>query len=1064
MLVKPSPKTSKMRLWYLCILFMCFWCITVLIEDSKRVKYVLAEDSTEGDDFQLACFSLKRLYWANETMIDLDELPSKISNFDLLDLLENSPAFRPELFEELILKPIRLRSYFVFKDSLCLVVRDRNHMSAFWKLFTTYYQFNRETYDHSKAYNIYETEHQLIVLDRRQLQKKCREHYSKVKCLNECIKGKQRLAKYLYNANESGLVLLYYEESETVKANERECINQCKSESCKLVYYIPRREDGSATVFEVHPIISTFEFYVQLLGLVGFFTNLSLCKLLSKLVEFSLLKEPKLRNHRPLLELAVPSVCLLICLALYVQMVLDHVHRTFQPLRKEITMNSFKIEKIDLIICAPVNNMLKNDFHRIYLAPSYLKGLNSFSELEKRTEVGLNHTLESIWISYQDRWTNINWTVKANETLFSHWLKIPYRCFRIEIDYPPGEAKYRELLSITKLVVKLKNRLSRIYLLPKGQSFSENSMFYVASYEFGKYVIERTELSDKCVNYRQKNGSEKKEVNGGEGRGEPEDCDSRDSCISLCINREFMNNFQSVSSVSRVIDKRHFTADEWSRLHPMNSNSTMYSEVKEKCREKYWNNDCTEVFYKNRNHVFYTSRRNHYLKSFDLYLDVVVRSRETPSVQKLFFNMINIQSLLLNLTALRVLGYIHRKLNYKRGKLLIHLLCTAGFLSHIYHVVSGTLQAELVHSQHFDLLDVVQMPETMFCFEIDLNKTEGMTGKLLQETTKSLTLESVFKQIAYLDNENNWIVVNASELRNSKLKPDVFFFINPLKCFVLRQEIWYSRKQFEFREEREVLRIDFNETIFETSRNGFFMSRIPNTLQLSKINGFVFDYQSAFTVSQEIYLVRFEDEFSFLINLFKFNWLKNPFSLFSGNDVDQYIASLARSFRAKYNATTLYLPLEEDAFDYTINDTLFEQFYTETEASYIDQTANTNYKRLFAINNLKDKRFTATTDQPNFAFTVIFFRKTVVVTSKHTFLGLVLNVLNCFILWFDVAIPNFPVYIKKFYNQLLFGVKQLKIVCLLVFFLVFRMLVCVKNLLVGFLRIFLNFLKIFKYK
>ena len=587
-----------MRLWYLCILFMCFWCISVLIEDSKRVKYVLVEDSTEGDHSQLGCFSLKQLNWANETVIDLDELPSKIHNYFYYFYRLSSK--KADEFEKLILRPIELREYFIFKDSFCIVVQNATNLSKVlqsfkdrgFQLFNTYYQLNRDTYDHSKGYSISEAAHQLIVLDRWQLQKKCREHYSKGKCLNECVKGKQRLAKYLYSANESGLVLLNYDEkSESVKANERECINQCKSESCKLVYYIPRKGYGSATVFEVHPIISTTGFYIQLLGLVGFFANLSLYKLLFKLIKFSILKEPRLSNHRQLLEMAVSSICLFLCLALYVQMVIDHAHRTFHPLRKEITMNSFKIELLDLIICVPVLNILENNFTKTFKANSYPKKLDSFSELEKRTEAGWNQTFEKIWMSYQNRLTNINFTIKSNETLFRHWRNISHRCFRVEIDYPPAEAKYRELLSITKLVVKLKHALSRIHLLPRGQLFSEKSLFFEARFGFGKYVIERTELSDKCVNYRQRNGNEPKE------RGDdPEGCDSRDSCISLCINREFMNNFQSVSSLSSVIDKRHFTAEEWYRFHHVNSDMSMYSQVKEKCREKYWKKDCTKLF------------------------------------------------------------------------------------------------------------------------------------------------------------------------------------------------------------------------------------------------------------------------------------------------------------------------------------------------------------------------------------------------------------------------------------------------------------------------------------
>lgn len=1028
-----------MRLWYLCILFMCFWCITVLIEDSKRVKYVLIENTTEGGHFELGCMNLKWLKLNNETGIDLDQLRSRV--YKHLDLLNDHLKFhRPELFEELFLKQINLRKYYIFKDFFCVVIENKGELFYFSHLFETFYSFNQDTYDHSKPFDFYEPEHQLIVLDRWRLQQNCREHYSKAKCLNECIKGKQRLAKYLYSGNESGLVLLNYDGgSESVKANERECINRCKGVSCKLVYYIPNKYDRAATVFEVHPLISRIGFYVQLFGLMGFFTNLSLCKLLSKLVKFSTSKEPRLSNHRAHLELAVPFICLLLCSALYAQMVLNHVHRTFHPLKKEITMNSFKIEQIDLIICAPVQNIVENSFHKILLIEGYLLRPNSFSELEKRTEAGLNQTLENIWMAYQNRWTNVSWNVKAGEVLFRHERRVLYRCFRVEIDYPPAEAKYRELLSITKMVVKMRHGWFKIYLLPKGQSFSEKSLLFVGGYGIMKCVVERTKLSDKCVNYG------KNEVDDERG-GEPTGCDSQDACISLCINREFMNNFQSFSPHSHVIDKKHFTAEEWNRSHPCHTDFRMYLEVKKKCREKYWNKDCTEIFYRERNALYNWHLIREHLREVELYFDVVTRSRETPSAQKLLFNMINIQSLLLNLTALRMLGYIQGKLNYKRGKLLILLICSAGFLSHIYHVISGIVQVQLVYSQHFDLLEIVRMPETILCFEIEFDETEDLTGELLQQRTRDLTLESVFKQIAYLDNRSNWVVSNASELRNSKLNPEVFYFIN-LKCFMLRQEVRYSKNQFEFREDREVLKVYFNETIFQTSRKVFFMSRIPNTLQLSKITRLESSQELTFTVSQEIYLVRFEDEF---------NWLRNPFSLFSENDVDKYIANLASSFRTQRNATTLYLPLEEENFGYAINDTLFEIFYTETERSYNAKTANTNYKRLFAINNLNMKHRTA--DMPNFVFTVIFFRKTVVITSEHSFLGLVLNVLNCFILWYSMVIPNFPIYIKTFWFKLNSSVKHLKTICLVLF----EMLVSTKNLLASFLRVVINFLKSLK--
>ena len=79
----------------------------------------------------------------------------------------------------------------------------------------------------------------------------------------------------------------------------------------------------------------------------------------------------------------------------------------------------------------------------------------------------------------------------------------------------------------------------------------------------------------------------------------------------------------------------------------------------------------------------------------------------------------------------------------------------------------------------------------------------------------------------------------------------------------------------------------------------------------------------------------------------RFNWIKNPLSLFlEGNnlqDVDKYLENLFRNFKRVFSVKTLNLPLREQHFKYELDNELFDQYYKQVQ-NLSDNSAPANLK------------------------------------------------------------------------------------------------------------------------
>ena len=159
---------------------------------------------------------------------------------------------------------------------------------------------------------------------------------------------------------------------------------------------------------------------------------------------------------------------------------------------------------------------------------------------------------------------------------------------------------------------------------------------------------------------------------------------------------------------------------------------------------------------------------------------------------------------------------------------------------------------------YFEIENSIKMPGIIFCFDLinlTINKNIKLTESHLNNSTKHISIEKVFTNIKYLNKSNDLITLN-SNFRNSELKVGIFYFLDK-KCFKIKQNIEYSRDQFYFLDNKEVLKVNFRK-LFNLNQLDVtinFFTKIENKMQFSKIEKLV-NNENAYTSIQEINLVR----------------------------------------------------------------------------------------------------------------------------------------------------------------------------------------------------------------
>ena len=206
--------------------------------------------------------------------------------------------------KELILNKIKSKNYLISRDQLCIILNDIERQ----KRYSLHYAFS---FDNIKYYvliknslleltNEYESVYVLIFY-RKFASKDCIKLITdKFSSSNECIKRKQRLSKYIYYANESGLIYLDYQNNKSILNNEKECkIKFNYLNSCLFTYIIPKYIDtpkhsiSSITLFKAYQPINKIDSLIQFISILCLFFNITFNQLLSKAIIF-LIKKLKL--------------------------------------------------------------------------------------------------------------------------------------------------------------------------------------------------------------------------------------------------------------------------------------------------------------------------------------------------------------------------------------------------------------------------------------------------------------------------------------------------------------------------------------------------------------------------------------------------------------------------------------------------------------------------------------------------------------------------------------------------------------------------------------------------
>ena len=273
----------------------------------------------------------------------------------------------------------------------------------------------------------------------------------------------------------------------------------------------------------------------------------------------------------------------------------------------------------------------------------------------------------------------IKWILKSSvyfkfEDAFHQ--KVLSRCFQIEAY--PVEPKYQCLFLVSRLIIKLKIEKDKLYFYFLSRNFDSKSH----ELNDGFNLIKKEERRSKS--------------------------NKNESCIDRCVNIKFIKKFRNITSYS-IVDKRHFTTDQWLNSY-FNYSKSSYKLVKEECGNKFKFNDCFEIRFEDYEKI--DSLNDNFIKQIDLYFSVITRVEEKASIYKLLIDLLNILSILFGQNVLKLLLVIYCFLNSKYQLIhikyylfFIYLICLSGFIYHTYFILDQLLNEQLIHYVYFRKFD-----------------------------------------------------------------------------------------------------------------------------------------------------------------------------------------------------------------------------------------------------------------------------------------------------------------------------------------------------------------------
>ena len=386
--------------------------------------------------------------------------------------------------------------------------------------------------------------------------------------------------------------------------------------------FVNTRKNLKTKAIEARPKLNEFDYWIQLIGLICSFAGLSFHEFTSITIEFaaSKVKRKKLRIALFGLKLVILMLVLVSFAYLSTQAVFDYKTKENYPTERNLTMNLIKPTIVYLAICVNL---------RSYLEYSYRD--KTMSQIEEQTEGALNDVLDGIYTNYQGKSFGTNYRVQPKVLFFLFG-----RCFALTI-YP----NYQMILSSSKLRIKFKKLNCQVYVLSEYENLSSESFQLPLGYSAVKKPLKSWK---KCVDYEKKNGN----------------CMGRRNCVERCIGRKFMVRYNktpsfSLPSVPLAIDRDWFSLNEWNTSRPMEySDERLCGNISKECLQEIPDEkSCLEIKFEETVSIMQPDLKKH---DIDLQFEVGRSVEESPSLYKLFLNLLTIQSIFFGLTVLKLLS------------------------------------------------------------------------------------------------------------------------------------------------------------------------------------------------------------------------------------------------------------------------------------------------------------------------------------------------------------------------------------------------------------------------
>ena len=978
------------QLWPIPVLLFCFYCLYTLVADSYEVLY---QKRNVTDQLQfLGCVGLSDLF-PDKTEIDLSELRDDL--YAHFNSLEDDPfewrSDNPIRFEELILNRSKSGGYLVFNRRVCFIANDRRELLHIDMFLASSYEpvlliMKNDAFNFVRITSPGEQVDQLTVRKMGLPYSDCDQRNLQFLCLNECFRGRFRLSRYFYHSNETGLILLHFSESNrTIQENERTCFGKCKQESCKLVQLVQVDEsiDPKTETFEAEPRISSFDFWLQIIGLIFSFVGLffdqfaSTATKLTKKLTRSRARRRKMKVGLFYLNLAIILLSLAFCGYLGVRVALDQQAEANEMLEK--ARNFIQPKTVHLAICVKIDEYLDNSYKA-----------RTMSEIERATHEALDDKLEGIYVTYGEKSFPTDYRVHR-KVLFKYLLPYLGRCFPLSI-----QPNYQTIPSRPKLTIRFKDVFEyqqyQVYVLSEEENLNGKSFQYDWS-AFRKGIVKR--LKGKCMDYKAKY----------------ENCTGRQNCLERCIGRKFVRRYNRIISGMHfpypAIDRHWFSSSEWNTSQLIYPNEdeyeSKYLNISRECEETIVDNKpCDEIKFETTVRIGQTYG---HIKKIDLQFDVVWSVEELPYSLRMALDLLGIQSIFFGFTLLQLFWLVYqfikprwRLRNDKTIWFFICFFCSLGCSWTIIRMLDVIVNGELVPTEHYEMAERVQMPTMSFCLRINqkrFDRNHLLTGNYLEEMTGKINVEITFKNIVYLNESNEWAPFDLRRVER--------FFLLDMKCFRVHIDQAYHRNQFHFSDDMQVLRVNFKK--IKENQYVYFMTQSNKTAEFSKLSN-VFLGKSGYQTSHEASLYEYDDHFGFF---------RRHFPSLQEGDVDDLHGELLELQSNEPHRRTLSLPVEKEHFDQEVDEDHFEQLYSSKKQKNPNKRTNLNYRQLFVTNHLKKDRHS----DFDFSLTLLFLQRVVHFTNEVNYATLMLSLLNLLSLWLELSVLDLPSSLVRLHDLLL---------------------------------------------